>query len=323
MCNKDRPVQNGMPGGSVLGAEDGPNESISFVYPVGKSSDGPLPFEFSSLHPDNNSSSSSSGSSSKGDEKSKQAEGHNDEKEPSTAKGRQEAIKHTTPSSTTNQASSSSSSSSKLSFSSLPSALSFLFEKSWKKVNSVEAVAKDRLGCRPRANSTDGELNLPRGGLCDEHMVLAAHKWDEQWKSSRPRGFINLGNTCYLNSTLQCLSHIPALAQCLVESYRGFESGGSMHYNRNGKKKNKTVNQGERITLLLRSLVRQVHPQKEGSNKSGAVSPREIVRSVPLLGKIGNRNGYSFRPGRQEDAHEFLVHLLDAMQDGELLAAGE
>jgi hypothetical protein len=36
----------------------------------------------------------------------------------------------------------------------------------------------DEMGCRPRANSTDGELNLPQGGLCDERKVLQAHKWN-------------------------------------------------------------------------------------------------------------------------------------------------
>ena len=60
---------------------------------------------------------------------------------------------------------------------------------------SVEEVVRDKSGCRPRANSTDGELNLPRRGLCDEHMVLQAHKWDlsgQQFRSS-PKGLLNLG----------------------------------------------------------------------------------------------------------------------------------
>ena len=43
---------------------------------------------------------------------------------------------------------------------------------------TVEDALKDKVGRRPRCNSTDGELNLPRGGLCEEHFVLESHKWD-------------------------------------------------------------------------------------------------------------------------------------------------
>jgi hypothetical protein len=73
---------------------------------------------------------------------------------------------------------------------------------------------------------------------------------------------------------------------------------------------------------MLRSLFRQVHGAN-GSNFTGnALAPKSIVPAVPSLGSVGNRNGYKFRPGRQEDAHEFLVHLLDAMNDGELKESG-
>ena len=56
---------------------------------------------------------------------------------------------------------------------------------------SVDDAVKDASGCRPRANSTDGELNLPRRGLCDERMVLEAHRWSD-WRQRAPKGFVNL-----------------------------------------------------------------------------------------------------------------------------------
>lgn len=74
---------------------------------------------------------------------------------------------------------------------------------------------------------------------------------------------------------------------------------------------------------MLGSLFRQVHGLGQQEHISTAISPRAIVKAVPTLGSGGSRSGYKFRPGRQEDAHEFLVHLLDAMHDGELQAAGE
>ena len=82
-------------------------------------------------------------------------------------------------------------------------------------IHSVEDAVKDKVGRRPRTNSTDGELNLPQRGLCDENIVLQTYKWDMKLLHSRngksqsphvhavppPRGFVNLGNTCFLNAT--------------------------------------------------------------------------------------------------------------------------
>jgi hypothetical protein len=175
---------------------------------------------------------------------------------------------------------------------------------------SVEDAVRDRSGCRPRANSTDAELNLPRRGLCEERLVLECYRWKKVNVVHRPRGFVNCGNTCFLNATLQCLAYLPPFAQCLLSLTR--PSNGS-----------RPANNGQRMTWLLSELFRRVHGTDGQREQQGAISPRAIVNAVPNLGSGGNRSGYKFRPGRQEDAHEFLVHLLDAMHDGELKAAGE
>ena len=170
-------------------------------------------------------------------------------------------------------------------------------------VSSVEDVVRDKHGCRPRANSTDGELNLPQRGLCEERLVLERYRW-QFGDGATPKGLINLGNTCFLNSTLQCLAHLPPFCQSLM----------SLADQMNGSGK---ASQGKKFTQMMSSFCTKFH-----SGKGDSMAPRQIVSSLPSLGSCGSRSGYKFRPGRQEDAHEFLLHLLDSMHDGELRQAG-
>ena len=163
---------------------------------------------------------------------------------------------------------------------------------------SVEDAVRDRVGCRPRSNSTDGELNLPQRGLCDERTVLESYRWRFDRCNvgcGKPKGFNNLGNTCYLNSTLQCLAHIPPFCQSLL-TLSSSNSGNSPT--------NRGPSQGKKITLMLKNLFARAHASNGSAGSS--IAPRLIVSAVPTLGSIGSRGGYCFRPGRQEDCHEFL-----------------
>ena len=197
-------------------------------------------------------------------------------------------------------------------------------EESPRKINarSVQDAVQDKIGRRPRANSTDGELNLPRHGLCDEHIILESHKWDilRLYNNNRsalhnpppPRGMVNLGNTCFLNATLQCLLYMPSFCHSITSLPAScYESNGGGKHAR-----------GQKITMILRHLSRMAHGiaamEKNEPPRTKAIAPKSIVNAITSF-KTG---GHRFRPGRQEDAHELLVHLLDAMHEGELFAAG-
>ena len=188
---------------------------------------------------------------------------------------------------------------------------------------SIEMALQDKVGRRPRSNSTDGELNLPRRGLCDEQEVMSFYQWNvDKYRPCQPRGFHNLGNTCFLNATLQCLAHLPTFCQCVVNIDPKLSQNNGMN-NENGKRMK--LSGGQLMTMALRKLLRNVHGLNKnhngGGGSSSAISPKDIANSISLIG--GTNRGYKFRPGRQEDAHEFLVHLLDAMNMGELRAAGK
>ncbi|KAM3411663.1 hypothetical protein ACQJBY_003373 [Aegilops geniculata] len=109
-------------------------------------------------------------------------------------------------------------------------------------------------------------------------------------RSGPPPGLKNLGNTCYLNSVLQCLASTPPLASfCLA----------SRHSNL-CKKVFPNRDKECAFCVLERQIVRQLRAE------AGALdSPGKVIRSLPLFAE-------HFRWGRQEDAHEFLRYVIDA-----------
>ena len=111
-------------------------------------------------------------------------------------------------------------------------------------------------------------------------------------------GLRNLGNTCYLNSTLQCLTATEELSYWLAEE---FENGNLLKAGKN-----------ERRKMFLGSIGRLFHEMWQSEGKSTSLSrlvePRQF-KSV--LGMIDSRfSGY-----RQEDSQEALAIILDRLHE--------
>ncbi|XP_074574270.1 ubiquitin carboxyl-terminal hydrolase 25-like isoform X2 [Curcuma longa] len=105
-----------------------------------------------------------------------------------------------------------------------------------------------------------------------------------------PLGLKNLGNSCYLNSVLQCLAYTPPLAQfCL--SFRHSSLCKSVFANREECP----------FCILERQIARSL--TLDGANTTEA--PSKILKCLSLFAE-------HFRWGRQEDAHEFLRYVIDA-----------
>ncbi|KAL6861915.1 hypothetical protein ACP4OV_017615 [Aristida adscensionis] len=98
-------------------------------------------------------------------------------------------------------------------------------------------------------------------------------------------GLQNLGNTCYLNSVLQCLTYTEPFAA----------------YLQSGKHKSSCRTSG---FCALCALQNHVKTALQSTGK--IVTPSQFVKNLRCISR-------SFRNSRQEDAHELMVNLLESM----------
>ncbi|KAL0908636.1 hypothetical protein M5K25_023140 [Dendrobium thyrsiflorum] len=122
-------------------------------------------------------------------------------------------------------------------------------------------------------------------------LFIKLYNSDKVWLN--PCGLINCGNSCYANAALQCLAFTRPLAAYLLEGLHA-----------------KTCPKKEWcFTCALESLL------MEANHRKSPLSPVGIISHIHVIGS-------SFSQGREEDAHEFLRHAIDAMQSACLKEAG-
>uniref|UniRef100_A0A3Q2P671 ubiquitinyl hydrolase 1 n=1 Tax=Fundulus heteroclitus TaxID=8078 RepID=A0A3Q2P671_FUNHE len=109
-------------------------------------------------------------------------------------------------------------------------------------------------------------------------------KWERVYRVGA--GLHNLGNTCFLNSTVQCLTYTPPLANYLLS-----------------KEHSRACHQSGFCMIC----VMQNHIIQAFANTGNAIKPVSFIRDLKKIAR-------HFRFGSQEDAHEFLRYTIDAMQ---------
>ena len=133
-----------------------------------------------------------------------------------------------------------------------------------------------------RTSPASKTLSSPTDPLAPASAGLPPTKTPLSWKSLSQvgAGLQNMGNTCYVNATLQCLTYTEPLASYMLSQQHGTTCR-------------------RQTSCMLCTL--QAHLMRV------LCHPGRVLRPLPLLLAAFHRH-------KQEDAHEYLMFILDAMQ---------
>lgn len=161
----------------------------------------------------------------------------------------------------------------------------------------------------PKQAKMNDDHTLHDAGLSSGNVVtLETRNSDGTWPSSRPRmgkisnikikttpglcGLINLGNTCFMNSALQCLSNVPPLTKYILSGKHMEELN----------EDNPLGMKGE-IALKYAELINAIW-----SGEYPMVAPREFKATV-------GRFAPQFSGFNQQDSQELMAFLLDGLHE--------
>lgn len=133
--------------------------------------------------------------------------------------------------------------------------------------------------------------NLDDRGSNGSKRILK--NWTKRYQGQRPVGLLNHGVTCYMNSAIQVMAHIPAVQHYLTEIYQG--------------KHDKTL-KPRSVSHVLAELSQKMWGMDPGSRTPKYINPKKIILRLDDINCVMSE-------WQQEDSHEYFMSLMSRLQE--------
>lgn len=149
----------------------------------------------------------------------------------------------------------------------------------------------------PPAEQPVSDTPLDHYGLQDDSEPSKSSRisksWNQNEKSLKPVGLLNFGVTCYMNSAIQTMVHIPAVQHYLQE----------VHAGKHAELKPRSV------THTLAAVSAKMWTVETGRNGARKyVNPKKIVQRLEDI-------NCTMSEWQQEDSHEYFMSLMSRLQE--------